>query len=266
MKKLIKKIIHKIFNFLGYSIRKLENNHIDDFDTITSMIINDRPIIFDVGANKGQSIERYKKLYPKSKIYSFEPVKEEVDKLSEKYKNDNLVKLNNVAVGERKRKLNFNINTVTGHSSFKKLIPNTTWIKKRSETVNVVSKDYTKTKKKISLITLDNFCKENKIEQIDILKIDTQGYEDKVLEGSIELLKLQKIKLIELELIFSEIYENPLNIYDVEKYLIPNGYKLFGISNAGNLYSDYVYEQNHIYISSDKYDNFKKFKSKFFNN
>ena len=28
-------------------------------------------------------------------------------------------------------------------------------------------------------------------------------------------------KLIQLELIFSEIYENPLNIYDVEKTLIP---------------------------------------------
>ena len=85
---------------------------------------------------------------------------------------------------------------------------------------------------------------ENKIKQIDILKIDVQGFEDKVLDGAQNLLKASKIKLIQLELIFTEIYEKPLSIYDVEKFLIPNKYKLFGISNAGSLISKYIYQQN----------------------
>ena len=113
---------------------------------------------------------------------------------------------------------------------------------------------------------MDDYCNDKNIQQIDILKIDTQGYEDKVLEGAIKLLKLNKIKLIELELVFSEVYEKPLNIYDVEKYLIPNKYTLFGIDEGGNLMSHYIYQQNHIYISADTYENFKKNKSPYFNN
>ena len=78
--------------------------------------------------------------------------------------------------------------------------------------------------------------------------------------------QLNKIKIIQLELIFSEIYENPLQIYDVEKYLIPNKYKLFGISNSGSLISYANYESDFIYISFDTYENFKKNKSPYFNN
>ena len=266
---MIKNIIQRIIDFFGYKITKSKTIDYVNLDHLTKFLTDtEKPIIFDVGANKGQSILRYKKIFPKSIIHSFEPNKNEVEKLVLKYQNENSIVLNNVAVGEKPGNLDFNItaSATSGHSSFKNLIPNTTWIKERSKKLNIDSKNYTTKKVNTKVITLDDYCNDKNIQQIDILKIDTQGYEDKVLEGAIKLLKLNKIKLIELELIFSEIYQNPLNIYDVEKYLIPNGYKLFGISNAGNLYSDYVYEQNHIYISSDKYDNFKKFKSKFFKN
>ena len=107
------------------------------------------------------------------------------------------------------------------------------------------------------IITLDEYVKEKNISNIDILKIDTQGFEDKVLLGAQNLLKNNRIKLIQLELIFSEIYENPPNIYDVEKTLIPNNYKLFGISNGGSLISHYIYQSDFIYISNDTYENFK---------
>ena len=42
------------------------------------------PIIFDVGANKGQSIEKYLKLFGNPTIHSFEPIKEEINKLEKK--------------------------------------------------------------------------------------------------------------------------------------------------------------------------------------
>ena len=41
------------------------------------------------------------------------------------------------------------------------------------------------------------------------------------------LIKNNRIEIIELELIFSEIYEKSLQIYDIEKNLIPHNYKLF---------------------------------------
>ena len=264
---MIKKTIQNIFNFFGYKINKINSIDRTDLDKMTTLLIDVKePIIFDVGGNMGQSIERYKKLFPKCKIHSFDPNKHLHDRLTLKYQNDKSVILNNVAIGEKPGNLDFNINVHTGSSSFKNLIPNTTWMKERSKTLNIDSKNFTAKKINAKVITLDDYCNDESIHQIDILKIDVQGYEDKVLEGAIKLLKMNKIKFIQLELILSEIYQNTLSIYDVEKYLIPNKYTLFGISNAGSLITHYIYQQDHIYISADTYENFKKNKSPYFNN
>jgi FkbM family methyltransferase len=262
---MIKNFIQKIANFFNYKVIKIssrdrinliyENYNIDD---ITKFIIKkSQPVIFDIGANKGQSIERYKKIFQKSTIHSFEPNIDEINILKEKYQNEKNLFLNNLAVGEKEGNLEFNINARSGHSSFKELIPNTTWLKKRSFRENVDSENYTSKKVNSKIITLDDYVKKNNIENIDILKIDTQGYEDKVLQGAQNLIKENRIKLIQVEIIFSEIYENPLQIYDIEKILIPNDYKLFAISNGGSLISKYSYESDFIYIAADTYKDFK---------
>jgi len=262
----MKKFIQKIFNFFGYKVMKSGSIDISYLNLITQfLIIKSNPVILDVGANKGQSITRYKKLFQSPVIHSFEPNIDEINILKKKYYNDKNLFLNNLAVGEKKGNLEFNINAVSGHSSFKKLIPNTTWIKKRSNTINIDDKKYSTKKVNFKIITLDDYASENNITNIDILKIDTQGFEDKVLIGAKKLLKENRIKLIQLELIFSEIYESPLQIYDVEKELIPHNYKLFGISNGGNLLSNYIYQSDFIYVSQETYENFK-LNSPYFNN
>ena len=52
---------------------------------------------------------------------------------------------------------------------------------------------------KIKTNTLDNFCKEKKIKKIDILKIDVEGSELKVLEGSKKI--LDKTNIIQVEIL-----------------------------------------------------------------
>ena len=60
--------------------------------------------------------------------------------------------------------------------------------------------EYISKQENVSIITLDEYCKKNNIGNIDIIKIDTQGYEDKVLKGCSELIKNDKINLIQVEL------------------------------------------------------------------
>ena len=252
------KFIQKIINLFSYKVMKIKSTDAKDLNGLTKFLITkSEPVIFDVGANKGESITIYKKLFQNPKIHSFEPNIDEVNILKQKYINDKNLYLNNVAVGDKKGNLEFKINARNKHSSFKNLIPNTTWIKKRSKSIKIDDKNYTTKKVNAEIITLDDYVNEKNLTNIDILKIDTQGFEDKVLLGAQNLLKNNRIKLIQLELIFSEIYENPLNIYDVEKTLIPNNYKLFGISNSGSLISHYIYQSDFIYISNDTYENFK---------
>ena len=63
---------------------------------------------------------------------------------------------------------------------------------------------FVKEKVDIKVMTLDNYCIVNKINKIDILKIDTQGYESKVLDGAKQSLKKNMISALEIEIIFIE--------------------------------------------------------------
>ena len=63
--------------------------------------------------------------------------------------------------------------------------------------------------------TLDNFCLSQKIENIDVLKIDTEGNEANVLKGAKKLLLENRIKLI-----YVEIVDAKKNFKEKEKSLI----------------------------------------------
>ena len=66
------------------------------------------------------------------------------------------------------------------------------------------------------------------------MKLDTQLYEDKILEGSLNSLKNNKIKIILVEIIFNDYYEKYFTFSDIEKYLIPNNFRMVGIDLMNN--------------------------------
>ena len=66
------------------------------------------------------------------------------------------------------------------------------------------------------------------------MKLDVQLYEDKVLEGSLNSLKNDKIKIIEVEVIFNDYYEKYFNFSDIEKYLITNNFRMVGMDLLNN--------------------------------
>ena len=53
---------------------------------------------------------------------------------------------------------------------------------------------------KIKLTTLDLFCRENKIEQIDLIKIDIEGHEAKCLKGAEEIIDKSKQMVLIMEI------------------------------------------------------------------
>jgi len=263
-KKKIKKLINQCLGLLGYKVVKKEYIHLDYTnlnENIKFLQKKNHPIIFDLGANRGQSIKRFKKIFPYSKIYSFEPIEEFIKELTATYNNDESIILNNCAVGDINGKLKFNQYTASGLSSFNNVISSTKWIDER------IDKNKEKLVKQFDseIVTLDDYCFKNNINSINLLKIDVQGYESKVLKGAINLLKSSNIDIIELEIHHDEIYENTLNIYDLEKYLIPNKYKLFSISNGGSLVFHDTFKYEVLYISNKIYQNYKEnFKTKKF--
>jgi FkbM family methyltransferase len=179
---MIKKFVKKTINKLGFDLKRFNNNQIN-FDGLLKDKISNNPIIFDVGGNQGQSIEKYLKIFDKPIIHSFEPIKNEFDIMFSKFKNMKNIFLNNFALGDKTEEKEFNVTAKSDNSSFNKINLGTDWLKVRSKQYNTSEEGYVKSVQKVNVIKLDDYCKDNNIGVIDLVKIDTQGYEDKVLEG-----------------------------------------------------------------------------------
>jgi FkbM family methyltransferase len=89
-------------------------------------------------------------------------------------------------------------------------------------------------------ILLDNFIEENKIENIDLMKIDIEGGELKALKGCIKSINSNKIKNIIIEI--SPYLNN--DSYDILKILENAGYKLYNIPLKET--GEYIYDSTFV--------------------
>ena len=78
LKNIITRFIKKMIAFSGYELRGIKPivSH-NDYNSIHKFLVSEilkceEPIVFDVGANDGESIERFKKIFSRFKIYSFD--------------------------------------------------------------------------------------------------------------------------------------------------------------------------------------------------
>lgn len=135
--------------------------------------------IFDVGAHNGEWFRLLKKNYPlEKKVYSFEPSRASFIELS-KIDDEEIIPLN-IALGDKEQKIFLQEDEIGSSGAF------------ITKNKNVFSKE-------IEMKTLDNYCKENNIDEIDLLKIDTEGYELKLLSGARDMINSNKIKIIQFE-------------------------------------------------------------------
>lgn len=255
---MIKSFTQKLFLKFKYKVINLkkDKSNLDQF--LNKLLRVTNPLIFDVGANIGQSVKIFKKIFPNSIIHCFEPDNNAYKILFKNSSNDKRLKLNAFALGKKNEYLEFNSYINTGKSSFYKLNLDTEFIKYKADVLGVDQKEYLDSTYQKEIKTIDAYCEQNNIKKIDFLKIDTQGYEVNVINGANKMIKNNLIDIIQLELTFSPIYQKNYNIYDIEKILIPNGYKLFGTSQYGNLFTDQNWQCDFMYISNSIYEIIKK--------
>ena len=243
---IIKKSVQKILGSLGYEIQK--KNFSNNFEILAKLINKTENInIFDVGANEGRWIDSANEFFKKPNIHAFEPSEKEFQILKEKYSEERNIVLNNFALGEMEDEQYFNINYKGGLNSFYDVNQNTNWFRRQQNNKKVFNENFTLKKQKVSINTIDNYLISKNIEFIDIVKIDTQGYEPKVLEGALNALKSKKIQTILAEIIISDIYKSNVSFFELEKNLINNGYKLISLDDHGNLFNKAIFQLNAIY-------------------
>ena len=78
----------------------------------------------------------------------------------------------------------------------------------------------------VDVVTLDDFSSRHHIEYIHILKSDTQGYEYEVLKGAKRLMNENRIAMVYLEFIFSDMYKGAAPFDQISGLLREHGFLL----------------------------------------
>ena len=192
---------------------------------------NNIDIILDVGANTGQfALDMFGLSYT-GQIISFEPVANTYSKLVKNTKSHFNWTAHNIALGDVDGGTTINVCALDHSSS---LLP-------FAQDMTKVIKDlYYEREEKISVKKLDTiFDTLVKNEQSNIyLKIDTQGFEKKVLDGAINV--LHKFKVIQLELSLVEIYAGELTMVPMIDFLKSYGFSLWSMEPI--FYNPHTYQ------------------------
>ena len=211
MKKLLSYIIQKLIIYTDILI------HRKKIKKFLSKLDANIKVVYDVGSNNGDYSLLFNEIFPKSKIFSFEPnpklYEQSLKKLS-KYKNTKVIKK---AVGNSNKNILFKIDKNSSLTS-SLAIHN-----KRSRTYRIKKFLYGNTyedKINIKLIKLDTFIKKKGVP--NLVKIDVEGFEEEVLKGISKNLK--KIEIIMIEFHFDKLYKN-YSTKKLHKYLIKNKFK-----------------------------------------
>jgi FkbM family methyltransferase len=145
----------------------------------------DTPVIFDCGANIGFATIFFKWLFPKARIYAFEPDPTTYALLEKNVKNNKLqdVYTYNVALSGTEGPIDFFVN----HTNPGSLVMSTRSTRMSKNTITIPA------------ITLSSFIADLQLPKINFVKMDVEGAEEDIVKELLETQTLQKIEMMAIE-------------------------------------------------------------------
>jgi len=174
-------------------------------------------MIFDVGANVGQSALEFAKSFPEAAIHSFEPFAANFNELVHNTRDTVAIRSHKLALTDRNGSMDVLVDKVA----------NSEWnsITEKRQVEMKSSSDFTK--ESVSLSRGDSFCEVRGISGIDVLKIDTEGHDLEVIRGFEGMFEKEKILSVIVEVGFLEDQTHG-NFQKINSYLIGRGMQLAG--------------------------------------
>ena len=213
-------MINYLVNFFDYFHKKRIIKKINQINPSKKI-----DFFFDIGAHKGESIMFFNKHLVLKNVYSFEPSKNNFNILSEKIdyikkKNHNIgINLENLAVGTETKKVYYNYLSETSSSTLKEINKKSKYYKRKEKFFGKITNEI----QYINQICFYDYIKKNKIEKIDFLKIDTEGYEYEVIKGLSRF--ISNVKIILFEHHYDDMLIKDYKYSDISKYLKSYGFK-----------------------------------------
>lgn len=189
--------------------------------------------IVDVGANRGQFALISRKIFPRAKIHSFEPLEEPAQIFKKIFGSDPNVTLHTCAIGREKTTATIHITRDDDSSS---LLPIT---KTQSSMFPGATEKETR---QVAVLPLSQALGTTYIPPASLLKIDVQGFELEVLKGCEDL--LNKFSHLYIECSFIELYEGQALAHQIIAWLEQRDFILSGVHNL-------YYEKNGKAVQGD---------------
>jgi FkbM family methyltransferase len=149
----------------------------------------DNPVVLDVGANDGGYSRDIVAINPSATVFAFEPHPLTFERLVSNIEAHKNIRPFNYAVGDRpggQILYDRRSESGTAHASiFREVI----------EDIHMAQSS----KFEVNVITLDEFIEEQRLARVDLLKIDTEGYELNVLKGGVKAIRSGIFKAIQFE-------------------------------------------------------------------
>lgn len=225
-------------------IGKYQNNKVSGEEYLLkklsqfSFLIQEKSIVvFDIGANVGNYSKLISKYLPQAQIYSFEPnLKSFNDLQSIKINNFNCYQLG-LSSSTCVMEMYDHSSQGSEHGSLYK------------ESFSLVHRINNISSSTFNATTVDKFCKDNKIDVIDFIKIDVEGHDLDVIKGCQYLLLNNRIHLIQFEFTQINIISR---VFLRDFYEILQKYKIYRL-DSNNLIPLFEYQvSNEIF----QYQNF----------
>jgi FkbM family methyltransferase len=176
--------------------------------------------IVDVGANRGQFALVARKVFPKARILSFEPLAEPIQIFKKVFEHDHNITLYPFAVGREKTSSTIHVTRDDDSSS---ILPIT------STQSDIFPGSTEKEIRHIEIYPLSHLIDPTCIPPASLLKIDVQGYELDVLQGCEDI--LQKFSHLYIECSFIELYEGQALAHEIIAWLEARNFVFRSIHN-----------------------------------
>lgn len=146
-------------------------------------------VVFDVGAHTGEWVRLALEINPHLQIHCFEPSKDNFEKLTANVKSNRAV-CNPFGLSSRKGEQAFFIyRDAPGlNSLYQRRGLEDGWGLEATHEIETVQFD-----------TLENYCRDRNIENVDFMKIDVEGHELEVFKGGGSLFREGRVRVIQFE-------------------------------------------------------------------
>ena len=211
-----------ILNFFDYFYQKKFVNFLKKKN------VHNLDVFLDIGAHKGESINLFASNFNINSIYSFEPnpitfeiLSKNINKLKNKYSNTRII-LENLALGSKNQKIFMKQISESSSSTIRDLNTNSKYFKKKFFFLKNSKNQNLFKEIEVNQILLSEYIEKNNIQNIDFIKIDTEGYELEVLKGSKNI--LHKTMYVLFEHHYDDMIVKNYFFSDIHNFLKENNF------------------------------------------